>query len=368
MLRILYILSNEPNGGVGAVIENYVSHFDDAVCVDYLIYTEQRDTPFQQKIRTGHNTIYYLPELRIKEYFRLRKLTDEFFRIHAGDYVIAHLHFAGIASLVYGPAKKYGLPCRITHSHNTKLSDDPLKDLRNRVLTMNLKSVSNEYFACSKAAGSYLFGSSPVYYMHNAIDPGLFRYDEEKRREARQKYAVEDRHVVLFSGRLEEQKDPSRVIDIFSSYAKGDPKAVLLMAGSGSLEKELKKQAEQSGKDIRFLGYTRDMAALNMAADALLLPSRFEGFGVSAIEAQVSGLPCVLSDQFPEEVDIVPCVRHISLSEDNSIWAEALAQAMTVPRADHTQDIRDAGYDISAEAKKLEEYYAVLAEKYGGGR
>ncbi len=366
MLRILYILSNEPNGGVGAVIENYVSHFDDAVCVDYLIYTEQRDTDFQRKIKTENNTIYYLPELRMKDYFRLRRLTDEFFRTHAGEYVIAHLHFAGITAMVYGPAKKYGLPCRITHSHNTKLSDDPAKNLRNRLLTMNLKKVSNEYFACSKAAGKYLFGSSPVYYMHNAIDPEGFRYDEDKRREARKKYDVEGRHTVLFSGRLEEQKDPSRVIDIFSLYAERDSRAVLLMAGSGSMAKALKEKAEKTGRDIRFLGYTRDMAAINLAADVLLLPSRFEGFGVSAIEAQVSGLPCVLSDQFPEEVDIVPCVRHIALTEVNNVWAEALAQAMETERRDHRQEIRDAGYDIAEEAKKLEEYYEELARKYGG--
>ena len=89
-------------------------------------------------------------------------------------------------------------------------------------------------------------------------------------------------------------------------------------------------------------------------------------FGVSAIEAQVSGLPCVLSDQFPEEVDIVPCVRHIALTEVNTVWAEALAQAMDTERRDHRQEIRDAGYDIAEEAKKLEEYYEELARKYGG--
>ena len=93
MFRILYILSNEPNGGVGAVIENYVSHFHDRFIVDYLIYTNQRDTPFQKTIRTENNRIYYLPELRIRDYLSLQQKTNRFFREHARDYCIAHLEF-----------------------------------------------------------------------------------------------------------------------------------------------------------------------------------------------------------------------------------------------------------------------------------
>ncbi len=366
MFRILYILSNEPNGGVGAVIENYVSHFHDRFIVDYLIYTDQRDTPFQKTIRTENNRIYYLPELRIRDYLSLQQKTNRFFREYARDYCIAHLHFAGIASLVYKPAKKYGLPCRITHSHNPRLSDSAWKELRNRMITGDLKKVSNEYFACSKDAGRYLFGDSPVYYMHNAIDPEVFRYDEQIRRKTREQYGIPDKHVVLFSGRLEKQKNPERVIDIFSKFAEKDPEAVLLMAGSGSLDEQLHRQAEKTGKDIRFLGYTREIAALNQAADVVLLPSEFEGFGISAIEAQVSGLPCVLSDRFPEEVDITDGVVHLSLNEEDSVWAEALHMAVQKQRADHRQEIIDAGYDIHTEAEKLEDYYEELAKKYGG--
>ncbi len=67
-------------------------------------------------------------------------------------------------------------------------------------------------------------------------------------------------------------------------------------------------------------------------------------------------------------MDITDGVVHLSLNEDDSVWAEALHASMQKPRADHRREIIDAGYDIHTEAEKLEDYYEELAEKYGGAQ
>ena len=186
MKRILYILSNEPTGGVGTVVLNYQRHFSSNLKIDYLIYTERRETDFQNQIKKLGSRVYYLPEFKIKNIFLLFCETEKFFRKYSNQYSIVHLHYAGIATLVFHYAKKYGIKNRIVHSHNTKLSDNPIKNIRNRLLCIGMKQVSTHFFACSLKAGNYLYGKSfckkhSVYIMNNAVDVRQYSYNKMER-------------------------------------------------------------------------------------------------------------------------------------------------------------------------------------------
>ena len=102
------------------------------------------------------------------------------------------------------------------------------------------------------------------------------------------------------------------------------------------------------------------------AFDIFVLPSRYEGFGMVAVEAQVSGLPCLLSDKFPEDVVIGTNVDRVELNEER--WFDKLKAYVDEgdKQTGHnkldfdkrTCDINlFSDYDVKVQAGKLQEYY-----------
>jgi glycosyltransferase involved in cell wall biosynthesis len=101
--------------------------------------------------------------------------------------------------------------------------------------------------------------------------------------------------------------------------------------------------------------------------DCLVMPSLFEGLPVVGIEAQAAGLPCVFSDRVTDEVLLSPAARRVPLEADDAAWAKEILAAKR-PEAERTQGadiVRQAGYDIHAEAQKLQEIYLEMAARKG---
>ena len=91
--------------------------------------------------------------------------------------------------------------------------------------------------------------------------------------------------------------------------------------------------------------------------DVFLLPSRFEGLGIVVVEAAACGLPCLVSDQVPEEVSFAETIRHVPLSLP--AWNEVLEELIQA-QADRRGGVdvtRAAGYDIRQQAKVMEALY-----------
>ena len=94
------------------------------------------------------------------------------------------------------------------------------------------------------------------------------------------------------------------------------------------------------------------------------MPSVFEGLPVSAVEAQCSGLPCVLSDAISKEIKILPDTVFLGL-ESEKAWAEALTAAAVSghDRKAVKPYIRKAGFDIAQEAGKVQKRYICLVKR-----
>ena len=94
------------------------------------------------------------------------------------------------------------------------------------------------------------------------------------------------------------------------------------------------------------------------AMDVFAFPSLYEGLPVTMVEAQASGLPCIISDKVPPEcilteglVDVMP------LSAVAEAWADAILEKCNTPRTDRRAEIAAHGFDITTEAVKLQEFY-----------
>lgn len=302
---------------------------------------------------------------QMKTYFDLKNV------IKQNNYQIVHIHSdLAFKMLIEGlAAKKAGAKSIILHSHCTGVDGDhrKLKEIAHKICRLFLGKIGTHFFACSKLAGKWMYIDS-IYrksiVINNAIDCNKFRYSEDVRKEYRRKLNIDTSTTVIgHVGRFMYQKNHVFLIKIFSEYNKINPNSKLLLIGEGELEDKIKKEAKKLDieKSVIFFGVTDCVNNYMQAMDFFLLPSFFEGLPVVGIEAQASGLPCLMSDSITKETNLFGLVEFLSLKNEEKIWAGKIQEILSeFERADTYNNMVDNGYDISKNNRSLKEIYCEI--------
>ena len=193
--------------------------------------------------------------------------------------------------------------------------------------------------------------------IRNGIDFNRFTNIQESKENIRQKLNIpQDAYVIGHVGRFSDQKNHSYLIDCFNEAAKKNDKAFLLLVGSGPLKEEIINKVNSFGlsNKVLFLEHRMDIPQIMKAMDVFFFPSKFEGLGIVLIEAQVVGLPCVVSNQIPHEAFKSKNITELSLDVAPDIWADNLLNP--VGNISEWGDISE--YDMNKEIKKLEKLYS----------
>lgn len=172
-----------------------------------------------------------------------------------------------------------------------------------------------------------------------------------------------DNLVIGHIGKFNNQKNQNYLIRAFEKLSYEDDKAILLLVGNGPDLEEIRNQAQHTAcaDRIIFWGATENPEYLYSAMDVFALPSRFEGLPVVLLEAQISGLPCIVSDKVTREVDFGDIIWK-SIEDDPQIWADtilSMGQRTEVQRKQYRlQHVKQiARYDIKESAKLVENIY-----------
>lgn len=194
----------------------------------------------------------------------------------------------------------------------------------------------------------------------NAIDIEKYKFNEKIRNKVRKELNIQRKFVVGHIGRMMPQKNQIFLLEVFKKVRKFEPDAVLLMIGDGPLKPKLENKIDELKlkESIVLLGIRRDVPDILMAMDIFLLPSLYEGLGVVAIEAQTTGLPCVLSDVVTREVNLGNC-SFISLNETVDKWATRILDIRKghIRRKGMIKEAKEFGYDIRSEVQAIETLY-----------
>jgi glycosyltransferase involved in cell wall biosynthesis len=276
---------------------------------------------------------------------------------------------APTTAVIAAAAKKAGIGYVFAHSHGALGRRSKLYNKIKFGMSAGLinKNVDCR-FACSKAAGIYTFGEKyPVTVQHNGIDTERFAYDPAKREEIRRQLNLEGKFVLGNIGRFNYQKNHQFLLEIFGELKKKSPDAVLLIAGGGELEADLrqKTRALNLTDDVIFYGWTDNPEDLYQAMDVFVLPSLFEGLPIVSVEAQCAGLPVVCSAAVTEEARLTD----LFLRQDGSAeqWAQViLRQKDNISgRRSRREEIALAGYDARDSSQKLlTSYLTALGNSY----
>jgi len=367
-VRVLHVVGRMDRGGIETMLMNLYRNIDrEKVQFDFLAHYG-REAAYNDEIRAMGGRIYEMPALKDENrvyYWRLFSYIaalHRFFREHR-EYSIVHGHMTNTAAIYMPIAKKYGVKTCIAHSHNTHARAG-LQGVLTDVLQSAICRYATDWFACSKAAAEWFYPKGAVEdgrvrVVPNAVDAKRFCFDSAVRAKVRRELELEGRLVIGCVGRFREQKNQAFLIDVMQEILKKNPGAALMFVGDGPCEKAVRQRAAARGieKQVMFLGSRPDVPELMQAMDVLAMPSLFEGMPVVGIEAQAGGLPLVVSDNVTEELNITGNVSYISLNAGPQAWAGQLLKAAGTERQDCFAKIRDAGYDIHASARWLEEFY-----------
>ncbi|MCF2652707.1 glycosyltransferase family 1 protein [Anaeromassilibacillus senegalensis] len=356
-IRILHVVTYMGRGGLETMVMNYYRHMDrNQIQFDFLVHRDFR-ADYDDEIESLGGYIYRLPQL-IPWSSSYNNALNRFFASHP-EYRIVHIHQDCLSSVILKAAKKQGIPVRIAHSHSSS-QDKNLKYLIKLFYKRQIPALATQLFACGKEAGDWMFGGAPYHIINNAIDTRKYTYRPERSRSMRQQLGINsDAFVVGHVGRFNTVKNHTFLLDVFAELKKKNRDAVLLLVGEGDLRSEMEKKVTSLGMqdNVIFTGIRSDVPDLMQAMDCFVFPSLYEGIPVTMIEAQASGLPCVISDAVPAECQITSLVERLSLKDGATAWAEEILKHRCDTRRDTGKAIADAGYDIVSNAWWLHNFY-----------
>lgn len=363
-VRVLHILGSAQRGGTESVVFNYYRAMDASKVRFDIAIDNNSPCNLPDDILSSDCRIYRIPPYaNLPAYLRaIREICRE------GNYQIVHSHMNTLSVFPLFAAWRAGVPVRIAHSHSTAGGGmDFKRDLIKYALRPFSKLFATHYVACSEHAGRWLFGDAPFTLMPNAIDTERFAYNPRTREEIRKSLGLENKFVIGHVGRFSPQKNHDFLLDIFGEVCRqNDACALMLIGGLGTagtnIEKHLRTKVESTNLSdkVLFMGTREDISGWYQAMDVFLLPSLYEGLGMAAIEAQCSGLPCVLSTRVPKEAKITEETCFLSLQDPLSAWAERILSFRAVARRDTVEEVRKAGFEIREQAEKYQDFILSL--------
>lgn len=364
-VRVLHIVTYMGRGGLETMLMNYYRHINrDKVQFDFLVHRDF-EADYDKEILTLGGKIYHISRL-IPWSHSYREKLNHFFREHP-EYKIVHVHQDCLSSVALQCAKECGILVRIAHSHNNA-QDKNLKYLIKLYYMKKIPNYATDLFACSEAAGKWMFGEKAFQVVHNAIDIEKYKYSPAIAQKVRKQFNIENKIVIGHVGRFNPQKNHEFLIDIFAECIKRNSNVVLMLVGDGNGKKKIVSKVRALGINdkVIFMGVRSDVNELLQAMDVFVFPSLYEGLPVTVIEAQAAGLPCVISNYVSEECIVTSdLISVMKLSDSVEMWAECALQKVKIDRRNTSEEIEKAGYDIKIAAKKLEQIYLEKYDKYG---
>ena len=365
-LNILHYIPGFNTGGIESVFLSWFRTIDrEKVNFELLVRSYDPESPFLKEYLQMGGVLHCLetPKLSAKTMLGFRKKVIDFFKQHH-NYDFLHLHVAD-DPFVIATARKCGIKQVAIHAHTTGYNETyKSQGIKGYIRNSNVKAAQH-YLAITQVAADWMFpkaviGDKKVTIIHNGIQSKDYQFNQALREQYRDELNLENDYVLMHVGRFSEVKNHLFMIDIFENIKLNCADAKLVFIGDGPLFDEIKEKIIERNLqlDILLLGSRGDIPHLLQAADVFLLPSKFEGLGLSAIESQAAGLPTVVSDCLPKEVAITNLVHFLSLNQPSDEWADKLLEVgASREKKEMYQAFIDAHYEIKQTTADLIQFY-----------
>lgn len=354
--RILQIVTQMNRGGLETMLMNYYRVINrEQFQFDFLVHREEEGA-YDQEIKTLGGQIYHVPKLNpfSPGYY---KALNHFFSEHKYD--VVHCHLNSMSAYPLRAAMKAGVQKRIASSHTS----NEIMDIKYPVKLVSkyfIPHYATDLLACGEKAGHWIFPGQKFLLLNNAIDAEMFRFEETIRAEVRNELGIgQSQYVLGHVGRFDVQKNHVFLIDIFEKYHENNPESVLMLVGDGNGRLSMEKLVmEKNLKDsVIFTGVRSDVNRLMQAMDIFVFPSLWEGLPVTLVEAQASGLFCIVSDNVPSDCNLTDNVKSLPL-DNVETWVNEISIHQKYKRLSPIDEIKNAGFDVFENLHVLEDLYS----------
>jgi glycosyltransferase involved in cell wall biosynthesis len=336
-LKILHIVGRMSRGGVETWLMHMMRNIDRNRFEFHFLVGGNTEGDYDREILALGGKIHYGPTTR-----KLSQYANRF-----GDVVREHGPFAVLHSHVYwysGFLMRLGyrasIPVRIAHSHTA--TSVPAWKIHRRLYQAAMRSLISHYsthrIGISKQAGESLFGHRPgkpftLLYYGMDFAPFWRSYSPDQ---IKQRLGIaRDRKIIGHVGRFFPVKNHSFIVDVFDRVIARGTNAHLLFVGDGPGMADIRTKIAGRGLEDRctFTGVQSEVAPFLFAMDVFVLPSKWEGLSLVALEAQAAGVPVVASTNVPDEVDVISSLaEHLPLTIGADGWASAVTRRLQAPK------------------------------------
>lgn len=358
--KVLHIIPNFGVGGAEKLVLDYLSYSDEnKVDIRALSLYENGDTHYDKLVKEEKLKVYYLdkkPGLDYSMIKKIRKILDKF----NPDVIHSHLY-----------CMKYLLPS-IIRRKNIKIfhtiHNEPRKDAKG--IDMVANKLAFKYFGVTPIAltddlknkVNVYYGTNNSVTVNNGICLNKFKKVNVSTYNAREGLGLPpESFVVGHVGRFFKQKNHTFILDIFADVLKKREDSFLLLVGDGELREEIENKADKIGikSNVKFLGIREDIPNIIKAMDVFLFPSLHEGFPITLIEAQATGVKCVISSVIDKNSILSENTLVINLEDSIEHWSEVILNPSL--KNDEFRNIDD--YDITKITEKLIDVYGIVENR-----
>ena len=354
-------------GGAETMLMNIYRHMDrERLSFDFLVCGQGKGY-YDEEIKALGGNLFYIGSqgsLGLPGYIReLKKILKQHDKY---DIVHSHLDWQG-GAIAYA-AYIAGIKRRIVHVHTNSTARKSF--LFRKVLDLQkhwINKYATDFWACSNSAAGYSFNKDKrVEIIPNAID--LKKYldpDLEVVQSIKEQInAAEETIVIGHIGNFSATKNQKYLLELSRMLNDKQIDFRLLFVGddqtSYAIEIKDLMQKYNLGNNIFFLGLRDDIYNLVHVFDVFCFPSLFEGLGIVAVEAQAAGVPCIVSEGVPAEVDMgLALVDHVSLDNPDN-WLEKIV-ACKSKKVNEKKRIEKAleekNFNIKSSVKLIEKLY-----------
>lgn len=360
-IRVLHVGIDSHLGGIETYLLKISQNVNKSLFqFDFLSYWGEN--PCFQKELSSLGCVFHFVTSRRKNYFLNIKELRYLLKTQQYDIVHCHLNSLSYITPVLEAVKAESTV--IIHSRNGGTVSQASSVFLGRVNYHRIPFSKVHCVAVSDKAGKWMFRNHDFKVFNNGLDTNRYRFCEASRNKIRLEFGLSLKTEVLLNvGAFRFQKNHERLIEIFSAYHKRHADSILILVGEGELEESIRTKVSELclADNVIFAGKRNDIPELLSASDSFVMPSFYEGFPNALLEAETSGLWCVVSSTISDQACLENCTK-VDLDASLSDWVTAIERNPGLNRQCCIDMVRNAGFDIEDEMRRLEAYYLSLVE------
>lgn len=363
---LVYGLSNEW-GGVEKIVTDIVNNVASENLKFSFILTNKTDCIYFDRVFKNNKNVTSFRMISWGDSPRSFKIVLEaYIKENKFDKLWINASCLSTYFVFYKLKKKYAFSI-IFHSHGVNFETN---SFIKRIILLSFHYVNKLCFAntidfkiaCSVKSAQWMYGTQKdVCVLPNGINFNDYFFNSLFRNELRKKYELEGKKILLNVGRLSKVKNQTFLIKVMKEVIKKDRNVVLIIIGEGECYDELIDIINNNtlNDNVLLLGYKSNVEKYLSMSDLFLLPSLHEGFPLSIVEAQVSGIYSVLSSNISKEVKLSSNMEFLSIL-DIDCWVDYILKFDYSYSRNSDLNEKFKKYEISSVASEFLSYTNLL--------